>query len=78
MLTPAQGEAIASLRRGDWQAAHVLVQDLTDPIACRIHALCHRIEGDMDNARYWYQQAKTQFPEGLSITDELAALEGGH
>lgn len=73
----AHRQAIDRLREGDWQAAHVIVQDLEDPLACRIHALCHRMEGDMVNARYWYRQAKVSFPGTLTIQEELDALEGG-
>jgi hypothetical protein len=76
-VTREHREAIARLRDGDWQAAHRIVQALEDPLACRIHALCHRIEGDLDNARYWYRQAKLPFPAGFSVAEELAALEDG-
>ena len=28
-----------------------------DPTAAWIHAVLHKIEGDLDNSRYWYRQA---------------------
>lgn len=40
-----------------WQAAHVLVQDHEDDPDCnRVHAYCHRKEGDLANAAYWYRR----------------------
>lgn len=42
----------------DWEAAHNLVQQYeSDPMAAWIHAVLHKIEGDMGNARYWYRHA---------------------
>ena len=75
-VTNAHHRAIAALESGDWRTAHVIVQTLTDPLACRIHALCHRIEGDLDNARYWYARAKAELVDGLDVTQELVALKG--
>ena len=45
--------ALAHLRRREWQKAHELVMDLEDKAACHMHGLAHRLEGDMENARYW-------------------------
>ena len=56
--------ATASLRalwfaaKGDWDKAHTLVMDATGEDAAWVHAYLHRVEGDLDNARYWYRQAK--------------------
>jgi hypothetical protein len=42
----------------DWEAAHNLVQQYeSDVIAAWIHAVLHKLEGDLGNARYWYHQA---------------------
>lgn len=43
--------------RGDWTAAHEIVQDLETPAAAQVHAYLHRKEGDRSNARYWYHRA---------------------
>ena len=41
-----------------WDEAHQLVQQYeTDPSACWIHAVLHKIEGDESNSRYWYRRA---------------------
>jgi hypothetical protein len=43
---------------GKWDAAHELVQQYEDDsTASWIHAVLHKIEGDLDNSRYWYQRA---------------------
>jgi hypothetical protein len=52
------------LRRGDWARAHALVQDEPGPDAAHVHALLHRIEGDLGNAGYWYRRAGAQVGQG--------------
>lgn len=43
---------------GEWDEAHAIVQrDEVDPTAAWIHAVLHKIEGDLGNARYWYRRA---------------------
>lgn len=50
--------AIHSALAGNWDEAHSLVQEHeNDPTAAWIHAVLHKIEGDADNSRYWYQRA---------------------
>jgi hypothetical protein len=43
--------------KGDWDAAHRLVQDEPTADAAWVHAYLHRVEGDLGNAGYWYRQA---------------------
>jgi hypothetical protein len=43
--------------KGDWAAAHGTVDNLETKEAARVHAYLHRVEGDRDNARYWYGRA---------------------
>lgn len=42
--------------RGNWDAAHSLVQDEDSAEAAWIHAYLHRKEGDLVNAGYWYRR----------------------
>ena len=42
---------------GDWNAAHQLVQQYEDGTAAWIHAVLHKMEGDLSNSRYWYRRA---------------------
>ncbi len=46
-------QVLAHLRRNEWDKAHAIVMGMRDKLAFRIHGLLHRIEGDLDNARYW-------------------------
>ncbi len=51
-------KAIELALAGDWGAAHSIVQQSErDPLAAWIHAVLHKIEGDLDNSRYWYGRA---------------------
>ncbi len=43
--------------RSDWDRAHRLVQDVESETAAHVHAHLHRMEGDLENARYWYRRA---------------------
>jgi len=44
--------ALDHLERGDWQAAHAIVQkDEDSPLACWAHGIVHLMEGDLPNAR---------------------------
>ncbi len=51
-------EALAHLEAGQWQSAHEIVQEHEDhAVANWMHAVVHRMEGDLDNARYWYRRS---------------------
>ncbi len=54
--------------RGEWDAAHVAVQDEATPDAAWVHAHLHRIGGDLENARYWYGMAGR--PESAAPLEE--------
>jgi hypothetical protein len=43
--------------KGQWDAAHKIVQDEPSADAAWVHAYLHRVEGDLGNAGYWYRQA---------------------
>ena len=42
---------------GQWDAAHDIAQDIDTPLGPWIHAHLHLLEGDLGNARYWYNRA---------------------
>ncbi len=44
--------------KDDWNKAHHIVADGEGSDCASGHAHLHRIEGDLDNARYWYRQAR--------------------
>lgn len=65
--------AVALLERGDWKAAHEIVQaDEDSAAACWAHGIVHLMEGDLPNARYWYRKAGRAFSE--NVPAEIAAL----
>lgn len=39
---------------GDWDASHNIAQDYSDTTANWLHAVLHKIEGDVWNSKYWY------------------------
>lgn len=47
-------EAVNAALSGEWDTAHKIAQDYSDPMANWIHAVLHKIEGDTSNSRYWY------------------------
>ena len=48
--------------KGDWNKAHVVIQDMEGHTAAWIHAYLHRKEGDIGNADYWYRRADRSRP----------------
>jgi hypothetical protein len=67
--------ALAHLRKQQCDKAHEIVMSLHDKLACRVHGLVHRIEGDTDNARYWYGRAGVPLRRSLRLAAELKAIE---
>jgi hypothetical protein len=43
--------------KDDWDKAHTIVMDEGGKDCAWVHAYLHRVEGDLENARYWYRQA---------------------
>lgn len=60
-------------RKGDWDMAHKIAQDIPDRSGSWIHAYLHRVEGDTWNSNYWYQRAGREMPK-LSLTQEWEKL----
>ena len=67
--------AVLHLEAGEWQAAHALVQKDPSTLGCWTHGLVHLIEGDLENAKYWYRRARRPLPHGNTAAAELAALK---
>lgn len=59
--------------KGDWIAAHTIIQDLDDVTAAWIHAYLHRKEGDTGNADYWYRRTGRKRP-GTSLHEEWETI----
>ena len=63
--------------QGDWQGAHLVAQDHEgDALANWLHALAHRMEGDLGNARYWYGRCGRRLREDVPVEAELRELRG--
>ncbi len=70
--------AVAMAQRGDWDASHRIVQDYGHPLACWIHAVLHKIEGDAWNSRYWYARTSGRHYEDVSDPQEELRLIAQH
>ena len=78
--------AIEAALAADWRRAHEIVQELNDPLACWIHAILHKMEGDAGNSRYWYNRAgdreyedfadpRTELEAALAFTADSGQLQ---
>jgi hypothetical protein len=75
-LTAKLLDAVERALQGDWQSAHLIVQEHEeDATANWIHAVCHRMEGDFANARYWYGRIRREYREDLPTADELREIQ---
>jgi hypothetical protein len=75
---PPQGlsEALQALwheRRGDWDRAHQIAQEIGGPDGAWVHAYLHRREGDESNAAYWYRHAGKPLTRG-NLDEEWRAI----
>lgn len=69
-------EAVELALADKWAAAHNLVQQYEgDATAAWIHAVLHKIEGDLSNARYWYRHAGKLEHVGDEPRVELEAIK---
>jgi len=75
--TPESGDALTKavefLEAGAWQQAHEIVQAERSNLAAWLHGIVHTLEGDLDNARYWYREADRTFPGADAVGAEIAA-----
>lgn len=51
-------------KKGDWERAHREAQSDDSAEAAWVHALLHRVEGDLPNAAYWYRRASRDVYDG--------------
>lgn len=68
--------AVAAALAGDWHLAHSLTQVYVDPMANWLHAVLHKMEGDVANSQYWYARAAGhRFDDFKTVTEELNAIQ---
>jgi hypothetical protein len=58
---------------GEWDRAHEVAQAANSRDADWVHAYLHRVEGDLPNARYWYDRAGRPIETG-PLTEEWRAI----
>ncbi|MBT8036591.1 MAG: hypothetical protein KJO21_03505 [Verrucomicrobiae bacterium] len=64
-------KALWLARAGRWSEAHDLCQTVEDENdGAWVHAHLHRVEGNLTNASYWYEQAGKPQPDGQSMLGE--------
>jgi hypothetical protein len=68
-------KVVRHLEAGEWESAHALVQRDATPLGCWAHGIVHLIEGDLENAKYWYRRARRPLPHGNTAAAEIAALK---
>ncbi len=71
-LSPALA-ALWWIGKNEWDKAHELAMIGEDVDCAWVHAHLHRVEGDLDNARYWYRRAG-RAPATSELAAEWAAI----
>jgi hypothetical protein len=68
--------AVDMALKGDWSGAHEIAQQYEgDELASWVHAIAHRMEGDLDNSRYWYGRCGRRLPEDVPVNAELLEIK---
>ena len=57
----------------DWDGAHDILQNDDTRDGSWVHAYLHRKEGDLPNARYWYNRAGRSMPD-QSLAEEWESI----
>lgn len=74
--SPELSETLTSLwwdKKGDWDLAHSIAQDIPTVQGSAVHAYLHREEGVLWNADYWYSRAGRVRPD-VSLEAEWESL----
>lgn len=66
--------AVDAALADEWDISHRIVQEFNAPIACWIHAVLHKIEGDAWNSRYWYARTQAEYEDFTDSAEELKAI----
>ena len=73
---PDLSETLNSLwwdKKGDWDTAHSIAQEIPTVQGSAVHAYLHREEGVLWNADYWYSRAGRVRPE-IPLEEEWRRL----
>ncbi len=66
-------KALELAKAGKWDESHDMVKSYSDHLSCLIHGYLHRVEGDLSNAKYWYNRATEEVPNN-TLDNELKRL----
>lgn len=70
--------AVEAALVGEWEKSHKIAQDYSDPTANWIHAVLHKIEGDVWNSNYWYARtAGKKYEDFVDAQQELHTILNG-
>lgn len=72
---PDEAKALWHAKKGNWEEAHHIAQEIRTPLGSWVHALLHLIEGDQGNANYWFHKAGKPARKAAEIDvlwDEIA------
>lgn len=70
MNKPELIRAVQLALADDWDGAHQIAQDYSNPMANWIHAVLHKIEGDVWNSKYWYARTAGRNYEDFGSASE--------
>jgi hypothetical protein len=74
--SPRLSEILTSLwwdKKGNWDTAHTIAQNIPTQEGSAVHAYLHREEGVLWNADYWYSRAGRKRPN-ISLSEEWKLL----
>ena len=60
-------------KKGDWDTAHAIAQEISTTQGSAVHAYLHREEGVLWNADYWYSRAGRMRPD-IPLEEEWQLL----
>ena len=60
-------------KKGDWDTAHAVAQEIPTAQGSAVHAYLHREEGVLWNADYWYSRAGRMRPD-IPLQEEWQQL----
>lgn len=68
--------AVQAALDSDWHTAHNIAQNYNDVTANWLHAVLHKIEGDVWNSRYWYARtAGKKYEDFADAKEELIEIQ---
>ena len=67
-------QALWWAKKGEWEVAHDIAQDIDSKDGSWVHAYLHRVEGDLGNAGYWYRRANKPAKTNENLDEEWTEI----